>query len=321
MKQILYYKLKACLKRYVFTRHLKLTESQGWIWEKKLKSTSSLHKIRYLTKEVLKFSSYEVYRKFIIRERRGTICSLRGRLKKGRGRGRVRGVREKNAKVSYPLSTVILLPFSLPPHPLPDSFVLKKKIFYKKCRIGLWLVRSFLPSISCQSIPQKGAHKNSRGLFIEQKYVITFYNARWRKYRELTLHQQKYRDTHTSLEKKEPARSFHARNTSQKKDNEKLVLICPPSPNPQLPGPKLSIWTFPTRCPGNILNFRRVLRVVFTPYRKKKRLEVIVWNSDYPRGRMVTDKREQGCQGFGHSVQPFWSQVCMWNKYFGASSA
>ena len=107
----------------------------------------------------------------------------------------------------------------------------------------------------------------------------------------------------------------------KKKDNEKLMLICPPSPNPQLPGPKLSIWTFPTRCPGNILNFRRVLRVVFTPYREKKRFEVIVWNSDYPRGRMVTDKREQGCQGFGHSVQPFWSQVCMRNKYFGASSA
>ena len=69
--------------------------------------------------------------KFIISERRGTICSLRGRLKKGRGRGRVRGVREKNAKVSYPLSTVILLPFSLPPHPLPDSFVLKKNFFTK----------------------------------------------------------------------------------------------------------------------------------------------------------------------------------------------
>ena len=126
-----------------------------------------------------------------------------------------------------------------PSSPSPTRFVcIKKKPFYKKCRIGLWLVRSFLPSISCQSIPQKGAHKNSRGLFIEQKYVIKFYNARWRKCRELTLHQQKYRDTHTSLEKKEPARSFHARNTSQKKDNEKLVIICPPSPNPQLPLPR-----------------------------------------------------------------------------------
>ena len=160
MKQILYYKLKACLKRYVFTRHLKLTESQGWIWEKKLKITSSLHKIRYLTKEVLKFSSYEVYRKFIIRERRGTICSLRGRLKKGRGRGRVRGVREKNAKVSYPLSTVILLPFSLPPHPLPDSFVLKKKIFLQKVQ-DRSLIGSVLSTIYLLSVysPKGGAQK------------------------------------------------------------------------------------------------------------------------------------------------------------------
>ena len=217
MKQILYYKLKACLKRYVFTRHLKLTESQGWIWEKKLKSTSSLHKIRYLTKEVLKFSSYEVYRKFIISERRGTICSLRGRLKKGRGRGRGRGWGTKTPK-----SPTLSLPWSSSPFPFLPIVCIKKKTFYKKCRIGLWLVLSFLPSISCQSIPQKGAHKNSRGLFIEQKYVITFYNARWRKYRELTLHQQKYRDTHTSLEKKEPARSFHSRNTSQKKRQRKV---------------------------------------------------------------------------------------------------
>ena len=52
-----------------------------------------------------------------------------------------------------------------------------------------------------------------------------------------------------------------------KKDNEKLVLIFPPSPNPQLPGPKL--WTFPARCPGNILKLTRVLRVVFTPSGRK----------------------------------------------------
>ena len=112
--------------------------------------------------------------KFIISERRGTICNLRGRRKKGRGRGRGRGKGE-NSKVSYPLSP-ILLPFSLPPYPLPDSTpatkarpfderhylgktlrrvlfslvcIKKKKTLYKECRIGLWLVRSFLPFISC----------------------------------------------------------------------------------------------------------------------------------------------------------------------------
>ena len=321
MKQILYYKLKACLKRYVFTRHLKLTESQGWIWEKKLKSTSSLHKIRYLTKEVLKFSSYEVYRKFIIRERRGTICSLRGRLKKGRGRGRVRGVREKNAKVSYPLSTVILLPFSLPPHPLPDSFVLKKNFFTKSAGSVFDWFGPFYHLSLVSLFPKRGRTKTAGDSSSSKNTLLRFIKPDEENIENLHCINKNTEIPIPVWKKRSQRDRFTREILHKKKDNEKLMLICTPSPNPQLPSPKLSIWTFPTRCPRNILNFRRVLRVVFTPYREKKRLEVIVWNSDYPRGRMVTDKREQGCQGFGHSVQPFWSQVCMWNKYFGASSA
>ena len=120
--------------------------------------------------------------KFIISERRGAICSPRGRCKKGRGRGEGKGGRERNAKVFYPFSP-ILLPFSLPPYPLldlmnvitqikpcSDQFVFKKLFTKSAGSASEW----FGP-LTCQSIPHRRAHKNSRGLFIEQKYVITFY--------------------------------------------------------------------------------------------------------------------------------------------------
>ena len=96
------------------------------------------------------------------------------------------------------------------------------------------------------------------GLFIERNYAVSFNNL-CKKYRETDLHfiNKINRDTHTLKRKnKQPALLSHAaRNTSRththihtKKNNEKLVLICPPSLHPQPLGPKL--WTFPAGCLG-----------------------------------------------------------------------
>ena len=176
--------------------------------------------------------------KFIISERRGAICSLRGRCKKGRGGGGGRGKGGGS-----------------------DQFIFKKLFTKTAGSASEW----FGP-LTCQSIPHRRAHKNSRGLFIEQKYVITFYT-----YVENieNLHCiNKNTGIPAPVWKKRSQRDCFTREIlHKKKKNEKLVLICPPSPNHPLQGRKL--WTFLTRCPGNILNFRRVLRVVFTPSGRK----------------------------------------------------
>ena len=104
------------------------------------------------------------------------------------------------------------------------------------------------------------------GLFIERKYAVSFNNL-CRKYREQDLHCIKKKTGQPTYlqkkkkkkknEKKKVAILFHAaRNTSlshtqthTKENNEKLVLICPPSLYLQPSSPKL--WTFPAGCIGD----------------------------------------------------------------------
>ena len=118
--------------------------------------------------------------------------------------------------------------------------------------------------LTCRSIPHRRAHKKAviptRGLFIERKYTVSFNNL-CGKYREPDLHcVNKKTGIPTLFQKTPPTIMLHApeilhtnththTHTHTKENNEKLVLICPPSLYPQPSGPKL--WTFPAGCLGD----------------------------------------------------------------------
>ena len=116
--------------------------------------------------------------------------------------------------------------------------------------------------LTCRSIPHRRAHKKAviptRGLFIERKYTVSFNNL-CGKYREPDLHCiNKKTGIPTLFQKKPPAIMLHApeilhtnthTHTHTKENNEKLVLICPPSLYPQPSGPRLR--AFSTGCLGD----------------------------------------------------------------------
>ena len=114
--------------------------------------------------------------------------------------------------------------------------------------------------LTCRSIPHRRAHKKAviptRGLFIERKYTVSFNNL-CGKYREPDLHCiNKKTGIPTLFQKKTTGdnasrgqKYFTLTHTHTKENNEKLVLICPPSLYPQPSGPKLR--TFSTGCLGD----------------------------------------------------------------------
>ena len=133
-----------------------------------------------------------------------------------------------------------------------------KKLFTKSTRSASeWFLSTIYLSL-VGLFPTVGHTKKAviptPGLFIERKYAVSFNNL-YGKYREPDLHCIDKNTGIPALFQKNNRRYCFTRpeilrtHMHKKKNNEKLVLICPPSLYPQPPGPKL--WTFSAGCLGD----------------------------------------------------------------------
>ena len=118
-------------------------------------------------------------------------------------------------------------------------------------------------SLTCRFIPHRRAHKRT-SLFPPQDFsssaIMLFLLTIYVKNIEKLTYIASTKNPgypHFKRKNKQLTLLFHeARNSSRththihtKENNEKLVLICPPSLYPQPSGPKL--WTFPRGCLGD----------------------------------------------------------------------